>query len=65
MTFGHIRRCIIDEADERLGGLPSGRIIRVIGRGRGDHDFNFGVLFEVDRFTRLEQAVLVDGFDSH
>ena len=57
--FGHIGGCIIDESDQRLGHLPSSRIIGIARSRWRDHDLDLRVLFEVNRFTRLEHAVFV------
>ena len=54
MVLGHVSGSIIDEPDEPLSGLPPRRIVDVgVGRSR-NHDFNLGVLFEVDGFPGSE-----------
>lgn len=65
MFLGHVGRSVFDEADQRLDRLPARGIVCAWRRRRRDEHLNFGVLLEVDWFLGLEDAVLVNRFDSH
>ena len=65
MLLGHVGRGVIDEADQRLGRFPAGRVVHV-GQRRGRYqDLDLRVFREMDGLLGPEYAVFVDGLDGH